>query len=101
MPFERVMGINVTDEVEYQKYRTAMMPILAEFGGEFGFDFRVSEVLLSKTDDEINRVFTLEFPDRKTMDAFFFDTKYLEIKKQHFDCSVNSKTIISMHEKNE
>ena len=58
MTYERIMGIYVSDDDEYQKYRNGMMPILKSFGGSFGFDFKVSEVLRSKTDDDINRVFT-------------------------------------------
>lgn len=42
MAFERIMGIYVTDEAEYQRYREGMLPILHQFGGDFGFDFRVS-----------------------------------------------------------
>ncbi len=99
MTFERIMGINVSDDEEYQLYRKGMMPILRSFGGSFGFDFKVSEVLLSKTDDDINRVFTIEFPSKKAMDEFFANPEYLAVQKRHFVNSVTSKTIISMHEK--
>jgi len=100
MAFERVMGIYVSDNEEYQRYRDGMMPILHSFGGSFGFDFKVSEVLLSKTDDAINRVFTIEFPSKRIMDEFFSNPEYVAIQKRHFVNSVTSKTIISMHEKN-
>jgi len=99
MPFERVMGIYVSDDDEYQRYREGMAPILCSFGGSFGYDFKVSEVLLSKTDDKINRVFTIEFPNKELMDKFFTNPEYLNIKKRHFDNSVTSKTTISLHEK--
>ncbi len=100
MSFERIMGINVTDDAEYRKYREGMLPILKSFGGSFGFDFKVSEVLLSKTKDEINRVFTIEFPSKNAMEEFFSNPAYLEVQKRHFNSSVSSKTVISMHEKN-
>ena len=99
MTFERIMGIQVSDDEEYQLYREGMMPILKSFGGSFGFDFKIAEVLLSKTDDEINRVFTIEFPSKEVMDSFFSEPAYLAVKKKHFNNSVSSKTIISMHEK--
>jgi len=99
MTFERIMGIHVTDDEEYQRYREGMLPILHSFGGSFGFDFKISQVLLSKTDDKINRVFTIDFPDKEIMDSFFSDPEYLEIQKKHFIKSVSSKTIISIHEK--
>ena len=99
MAFERIMGIYVSDNEEYQRYREGMTPILHSFGGAFGYDFKVSEVLQSKTDDDINRVFTIEFPSKEVMDSFFSSPEYLVVQKQYFANSVTSKTIISMHEK--
>lgn len=100
MSFERIMGIYVTDDDEYQNYREGMLPILHSFGGSFGFDFKVSEVLKSKTNDPINRVFTLEFSNRQVMEEFFSNPNYIEVKNKHFKNSVQSVTTISMHEKN-
>ena len=99
MSFERIMGLHVVDDDEYKKYREGMEPILKSFGGSFSFDFKVSEVLRSKTDDEINRVFMIEFPSKQVMEDFFEDTEYLKIKSKHFTKSVNSKTPIAMYEK--
>lgn len=99
MPFERIMGIEVTNEEEYQKYRENMMPILHSFGGSFGFDFKIAEVLKSKSDSVINRVFTIDFPSKEMMDNFFNDPNYLAVKEQYFMHSVKSVTVISMHEK--
>ncbi|MFT6987947.1 MAG: hypothetical protein ACJAT7_003813 [Psychromonas sp.] len=100
MSFERIMGLDVINEEEYQKYRENMIPILHSFGGSFGFDFKISEVLKSKTDDVINRVFTLDFPSKKIMEEFFSNPAYLAVKENFFIHSVKSVTIISMHEKN-
>jgi len=99
MSFERIMGIEVTNEDEYQLYRENMMPILHSFGGSFGFDFKINEVLKSKTDNVINRVFTLDFPSKQVMEAFFTNAEYLAVKEKYFLNSVNSVTTISMHEK--
>ena len=76
-----------------------MTPILESFGGSFGFDFKISEVLISKSDGQINRVFTIEFPSEEIMGRFFNDAKYLKVKKQHFESSVQSITTIAMYEK--
>jgi uncharacterized protein (DUF1330 family) len=95
--FERIMGINVIDEPEYQKYREAMLPILKSFGGAFGYDFRVSEVLLSKTKDKINRVFTIEFPSKQIMEDFFSFPAYLAVQNKHLKYAIDSKTVIAMH----
>jgi uncharacterized protein (DUF1330 family) len=93
------MGLHVTNDEEYQKYREGMIPILNSFGGSFGFDFKIAEVLKSKTEDSINRVFTIDFPSKEVMEQFFSDPSYLEVKNKHFKNSVNSATTISMHEK--
>jgi uncharacterized protein (DUF1330 family) len=100
MSFERIMGIEVTNDEMYQKYRESMTPILHSFGGSFGFDFKINEVLKSKTSDVINRVFTLDFPSKEIMEEFFINPAYLAVKDKYFLNSVKSVTIISMHEKN-
>ncbi len=98
MPFIRVMGIDVFEDEEYQRYRDGMTPILHSFGGAFGYDFKVSEVLISKTEEKINRVFTIEFPSREVMDTFFSSPEYLAVQQRHFVNSVGSKTVIAMHD---
>jgi uncharacterized protein (DUF1330 family) len=99
MTYTRVMGICVTNEEEYSNYRKGMMPILQSYGGSFGYDFKVSEVLKSKEDVPINRVFTIEFPNQETMEKFFSDSSYLVVKKAHLDSSISSRTVIAMFEK--
>ena len=99
MALEIVMGIHVTDDNEYQKYREGMEPILNSVGGSFGYDFRISEVLRSKTDDEINRVFTMEFPSEKVMNDFLSSPEYLKVKSMYLDRSVKTRTTIAMYEK--
>jgi uncharacterized protein (DUF1330 family) len=96
---EKVMGLNVINDDEYQKYREGMLPILKSYGGSFGYDFKIAEVLQSKTKDRINRVFTIEFPSKQKMDAFFSDPDYLKVQRLHFQDSVQSKTEIAVYEK--
>ena len=95
MAFEMLIGIEVSDEQGYRQYREAMMPILKSYGGKFGYDFVVSEVLKSQTPEAINRVLTLVFPDEKTKEAFFTDAEYAKVKERHFKPSVSSVTRIS------
>ncbi|GAB3476894.1 DUF1330 domain-containing protein [Marinomonas epiphytica] len=99
MSYERVMGLEVTNDALYQQYRENMIPILHRFGGSFGFDFKVSEVLKSKSSAPINRVFTIEFPSKEAMEQFFSDPDYLAVKSQYFESSVGAVTTISLHEK--
>ena len=100
MSYEMLVGLDVVDEQMYQKYRDAMKPILSAYGGGFCYDFRVSEILLSDTSSEINRVFTINFPDSRKMEKFFSDPEYVKIKGTYFEGSVGSTIIISSYEKN-
>lgn len=97
MHYEMLVGLNVLDDHQYQDYRIAMKPILSAFGGSFGYDFKVSEVLIP-TESEINRVFTLRFSDEKTKDSFFSDAEYLNVKTQYFDGSVGRIQILSAYQ---
>jgi uncharacterized protein (DUF1330 family) len=99
MAVETLVALNVVDDEEYQAYRDQMMPILHRYGGGFGYDFRVSEVLRSETDAPINRVFTIHFPDEATKDAFFSNPEYLEIKQRHFQTSVTDITLVATYER--
>ncbi len=96
---EMLVGLDVTDEAAYSAYRAAMMPILTFYGGSFGYDFVVSKVLQSETNAEINRVFTIRFPDDEMMDQFFSDADYVRVKAQHFESSVRNTTILARYEK--
>lgn len=98
MTYTRVMGICVTNEEEYSNYRKGMLPILQSYGGSFGYDLKVSEVLQAKTNDPINRAFTIEFPSQDVMEKFFSDPNYLVVKKAHLDISISSRTVIAMFE---
>ena len=97
--FERIMGLNVIDDDAYAKYREGMTPILHSYNADFGYDFIVSKVLKSKATNNINRVFTIDFPSESVMNSFFEDVDYIAIKKKYLDHAVDSKTVISMHEK--
>ena len=94
-----LIGLNVLDDGKYQEYRENMKPILSTYGGGFRYDFKISEVLLAETTNNINRVFTIYFPGREAMEAFFSNLEYLKVKEQYFEGAVASTTIISSYEK--
>jgi uncharacterized protein (DUF1330 family) len=96
---EMLVGLNITNQEEYSNYRKHMTPLLEKCGGGFGYDFKISEVLKSQTEDSINRLFTIHFPSEKEMDTFFSNEDYIQIKKDHFVDSVKSTTIISTYER--
>ena len=89
-----LVGLWVSDQEGYRRYRAAMAPVLARFGGTFGYDFVVSEVLRSEVETPINRVFTLVFPDRGAREGFFVDPEYVEARAAHFVASVSHVAIL-------
>ena len=97
MAVEMLIGLNVIDDEEYQLYRDEMSPIFLSYGGRFGYDFKISEVLKSKTEAPINRVFTIYFSNEDSMNSFFSNDEYLKIKERHFDKSVTDRTVIATY----
>ena len=88
-----LVGLEVTDEDSYAKYRAAMTPILAAMGGQFGCDFQVAKVL--RGEPRINRVFTISFPDRQTRERFFADAEYQAARERFYAPAVASATILA------
>jgi len=98
MAHEMLVGLHVVDDATYQRYRDAMRPILTAHGGEFRFDYVVSEVRKSATDHEVNRVFAIRFPDRARSEAFFANAEYRAARKRYFEPSVGGLTILAEYE---
>jgi len=99
MAYEMLVGLDIIDEINYQKYRQKILPIALKYQGSIGYDFKVSQVLKSHTKDKINRVFTICFENEDKMNAFFLNPDYLIIKEKYFKNSVASTTIISSYSK--
>ena len=99
--YEMLVGLELSDVEVYGLYRKAMMPILKQYGGRFGYDFTVSEVLISQGDSAINRVFTIAFPSQSKADAFFANSDYLKVKQKYFNASVVNTSIIASYDKPE
>ena len=94
---EILVGLHVTDEAAYARYREGMTPLLTACGGFFRYDFAVSRVL--KGDNErINRVFVISFADEGTKDAFFSDAEYLRVREAHFEGAVELTEILARFE---
>ena len=96
---EMLVGLYVTNDSDYSKYREGMSPLLKSIGGGFGYDFKIAEVLKNESENKINRVFTIYFPDEEKMNSFFLDKKYLDFKDRFFVNSVTSTTIIATYNK--
>ena len=85
---ETLVGLHVTDEAKYDRYREGMTPLLEARGGFFRYDFRIGEVLKSEATEPLNRLFIISFPDVQAKEAFFADEEYLEIKREFFEPAV-------------
>ena len=92
--YEILIGMHVTDEAAYARYREGMTPLLEACGGFFRYDFAVSRVLKGEN-ERINRVFVISFPDEGTKDAFFDNEEYLRVREAHFEGAVESTEIIA------
>jgi len=96
---ERLVALQVDNDNLYNRYREEMYPILLKYHGDFGYDFKISEVLKSEEDKPINRVFTIHFSDEEGMKSFFEDEEYLVIKQRYFKASVSSVVEIARYNK--
>lgn len=95
MPYEMLVGLQVTNDEIYNQYRQAIAPLLKKYRGGFRYDFKVSEVLKSEADHAINRVFTIFFADDVNKEKFFSDPEYKNIKAELFNKSVQATTRIA------
>ena len=98
MPYERIVGLEVTDQDAYTQYRTEMAPLMDAAGGEFRYDFDVARVLRGENDARINRAFVIRFPSQAASERFFADPRYLEIRRRLFEPSVSSTVLIAEYE---
>ncbi|MFT5286102.1 MAG: hypothetical protein ACI8TQ_002270 [Planctomycetota bacterium] len=87
--YEHLVGLHVSDDETYTKYRAAMTPLLEAVGGFFRFDFTIDKTLKGGTDPEINRLFVISFPDQATSERFFEEPAYVAAREQFFDASVD------------
>lgn len=99
MPYEILVGLNVTDDDLYQKYRDEMTPILKTYGGGFRYDFLIEKVLKTDSESKINRFFAIYFETEEAKEEFFLNDKYLQIKEKYFTPSVSSTTIIAKYKR--
>lgn len=98
MPYQMMVALAVADQDAYAQYRAGMTPLLEASGGAFAYDFEVSRELKPGGDPPINRVFVISFPDKAAKDAFFSDTRYIEIRARHFTRAVARTVRIGEHD---
>ena len=97
MAIERLVGVQVINENEYQEYRRQMSPLLEAAGGRFVVDVRVSEVLVAPESARFNRLFSLRFPSDEAMQRFFASEAYRAVREAHFVSSVSTTTALATY----
>ena len=70
-----------------------------DLNGDFGYDFKIAEVLRAEEDKPINRVFTIFFSSESEMISFFSDEDYLAVKRTYFINAVSSVLEIAKYKK--
>jgi uncharacterized protein (DUF1330 family) len=96
-PVEIQIALDVQNEGRYAKYRTAVTPILARYGGKVVHEFSVAETVLSEADVQVNHLLTIQFPDESARKAFFGDPDYQTAKETHFHEAVKSSATLAMY----
>lgn len=87
-----LFALEVVDQESYARYRAAMTPILEAYGGAFGEDFVVAQVL--RGHERVNRVFTIAFPDRAAKERFFADPAYRAVRARSFAPAVAAAHVL-------
>jgi len=96
--YDTIVGLYVTDQDGYGRYREGMTPLLAAQGGRFRYDFTVDQVLKAEAGKPINRLFVLSFPTRAHREAFFSDPEYLAVRERYFVPAVEAVTTVARYE---
>ena len=94
---EFLVGLHVTDQESYTRYRAAMTPLLEAVGGRFRCDFTVDRMLKGPAGEgpALNRVFVISFPDAATGEAFFQGAEYVAAKERFFEPAVDRVEILA------
>ncbi len=92
---ERLVGLQIVNQEKYRQYREGMAPLLEQYGGSFGVDVIVSEVLRSPGKESFNRLFTIRFPSEAQLNGFFADVNYQAVRDEFFVPAVASTSMLS------
>ena len=74
-----VVQATITDEPKYQKYREAVVPFIASFGGKFAA--RGAKVDVLEGEHDTRSVVMFEFPTMEAIHDFWNSADYAPIKK--------------------
>lgn len=79
MPAYFIVQSTITDEAKYQKYREAVVPLIAKHGGKFVVRGAKVETLEGHHDGR--RMVIFEFPSMAAIHAFWNSPEYVPVKQ--------------------
>ena len=74
-----IVHSTISDECQYQKYRDAVIPLMARFGGKIIVRGAKVEALEGRHDGR--RMVIFEFPSMDAINAFWNSPDYVPVKK--------------------
>jgi uncharacterized protein (DUF1330 family) len=92
------VGVNVVNAEMYAQYRAEMSPLLTASGGSFVVDVEVAQIFRAPEATPFNRLFTIRFPTRERLEAFFAAPEYLAIRQRLFDPSVSARVQLGKYD---
>jgi uncharacterized protein (DUF1330 family) len=80
-----IVQITITDEEKYKHYRTAVVPLIANFGGEAVV--RSGTVYLLEGHHDGRRMVMFEFPSMEAIHSFWNSSEYVPMKELRRDAA--------------
>jgi uncharacterized protein (DUF1330 family) len=90
-----LVALNIIDESKYDRYRTHMAPVLAQYGGHFTVDYQIKTVLPAEVTGPLTRLFILSFPSVEQKQQFLEDKSYKYYRESYFAPSIDKVVILN------
>ncbi len=90
-----IANITVTDPEAFERYRAAVPPVIAAFGGRYLVRGGALERL--ENAEGFNRVVVLEFPSLDAARTFYRSAEYADLLKLRADSTVSQAILVEGH----
>jgi uncharacterized protein (DUF1330 family) len=87
-----VANVDVHDPAAFARYRDAVAPLIARFGGRYLV--RGGAVENKEGDFGLERLVIVEFPDMDTARAFYDSPEYAPVLKMRLDSATSSLVLV-------
>jgi uncharacterized protein (DUF1330 family) len=92
MPGYLIANLKVTDPEGFERYRAAVPPVIAQYGGRYLVRGGAMERL--ENADGFNRVVVLEFPSLDAARAFYFSPEYAPLLKLRIETTESQVVLV-------